>query len=430
MPSGPYSYAIIDPPYDIDTGTYRNVGVAQVNDRGQVLGLLSGSTGTQPFLYADGSYTVLAAPGANANSTSATQLSNAGQVIGRYTDAAGSHAYLYGDGTYTEIAVPGADFTTALQVSAGGKILAEYFDSAGLHPAIDDNGTFTTLSVPGASSTVVRLANSSSSNLLPAINDAGQVIGTYADAAGSHAFLYSGGDSSYTTLAVPGAALTTPTAINAAGQVLGTYGTVPGTTSGARPFVYSDGAYTTIAVPGATTTTAAQINDAGQVAGTYSDATGTHVFLETDGTYATVNPPFNPNASGSASSFFTQLTNAGDILASGPGSQPGSSQPFIASGGTSTDASVPGAATSSGTRINDLGQLIGTFFDGVTSHAFLATPLAFLAAPLGGGAAQAATDGFAPAVPIPDAAALLTPTDGGLASVPQLTAPDPATLTA
>jgi len=36
--------------------------------------------------------------------------------------------------------------------------------------------------------------------------------------------------------------------------------------------------------------------------------------------------------------------------------------------------SVPGATTTGATRINDLGQLIGTFSDGITSHAFLATP--------------------------------------------------------
>ncbi len=377
MPSGPYSYTLIDPTYSIDTGTFRTVGVSQINDLGQVLGTVTGSTGSHPFLYSDGGYTSLDVPGAI--TTVATQLNNAGQIIGRYNDATGSHSFLYQDGNYTEIAVPDAAFTTALQISSAGKILAEYFDSTGLHPFIDDNGSNTTLSVPGATSTIVRNSTGAGGNILSAINDADQVIGAYVDAAGSHSFLYS--DGSYTTLAVPGATSTIAAQINNAGQVLGTY-TAPSDSgpSVTRSFVYSDGAYTPIAVPGATTT-ADQINDAGQVAGVYSDQTGSHLFLDTDGTYVTINPPPSPAPSGGVpfppSISFIQLSNAGDVLGSynSSGSPPfGGNKPFLYSSGTSTDVSVPGATTTGATRINDLGQLIGTFSDGITSHAFLTTP--------------------------------------------------------
>jgi len=139
MPAGPYSYELIDSQYDPSSGTLRSVSLSQLNDAGQVLGTLSSTLAvpSQPFLYADGSLTLLAAPGAS--STTATQLDNAGDVIGRYTDEAGTHSFLYQDGAYSEIAVPGADFTTALQISGGGQILADYFDGAGnawiYHPA-------------------------------------------------------------------------------------------------------------------------------------------------------------------------------------------------------------------------------------------------------------------------------------------------------
>lgn len=422
MPAGPYSYTLIDPPYDIDTGAYRTVTATQVNDAGEVLGTLSGSTPTQPFLYADGAYTVLAAPGAA--STTATQLNNAGQVIGRYTDAAGTHSFVYQNGAFAEVAAPGGAFTDVLQISPGGLILADYFDSAGLHPAIDDNGRFTTLAVPGATSTVVR-TGTSGPGLLPVINDAGEAIGSYTDAAGSHAFLYDG-NGGYATLAVPGGFNTVATGINAAGQVIGTYATGPGTASGtARSFVYSDGTYATVAVPGATSTSAAQINDAGQIAGSYSDAAGAHVFLDTDGNFITVNPP----SGASSPVFLTQLNNAGDVLAIGPGSNsPGvANLPFVYSGGVSTDVDVPGAATTSSLRFNDAGQLIGSVFDGVASHAFLATP--GLATPAGNGAGQAGP-GDATADAGAAAALLLPVEDGGAASVPPIGTTDPGLLLA
>jgi len=453
MPSGPYSYTLIDPTYSIGTGTFRSVGVSQVNDMGQVLGTFSGSAGSPPFLYSDGGYTNLDVPGAT--TTIATQLSNTGQVIGRYYDATGgAHAFVYQDGNYSEIAVPDAAFTTALQISSAGKILAEYFDSNGLHPLIDDNGSNTTLSVPGATSTIVRISTGVAGSIPQAINDADQVIGAYVDAAGSHAFLYS--DGGYTTLAVPGAASTVATQINNAGQVFGTYTTPPESgPSVTRYFVYSDGAYTPIAVPGATNTTANQINDAGQVAGTYTDPTGTHLFLDTGGTYVTIDPPPGPSPSGSGPSVlsdpsappvslgssvpsatlvpfssvsFTQLSNAGDVLGTyySSGNQPSGSKPFLYSDGTSTDVSVPGAPTTNATRVNDLGHLIGTFSDGTATHAFLATPVgadamqtSLLATLL-----PAVPNASAPVATNPDGtsagAGLLTPTGDNAGSNPQL----------
>lgn len=415
MPAGPYSYELIDSQYDPSTNTLRSVSLSQLNDAGQVLGtLLGGGSGvpSQPFLYADGSFTLLAVPGAL--TTSATQLNNAGEVIGRYTDAAGAHSFLYQDGAYSEITVPGADFTTALQISGGGQILADYFDSAGLHPVIDDNGSFTTLAVPGAASTSVRANALSSSNSLPAINDADQVIGSYTDDAGSHAFLYDG-SGNYTTLAVPDGFNTTATEINSAGQVLGTYTLAPGSSNpgNTRPFLYSDGTYTTIAPPGATSVTNAQLNDVGQVAGTYNDAAGTHAFLDTNGTYAVINP--SSTSATSTSTFLTQLTNAGDVLASGS-----SSGPFVYSGGTSTDASVPGAPSTNLSRINDAGQLIGSFYDGVTTHYFLATPT-------GTGGAQAAdtTGAVTPAADGGAGADVLSMVDGTAASMPDFGTTNP-----
>jgi hypothetical protein len=82
----------------------------------------------------------------------------------------------------------------------------------------------------------------------------------------------------YTTLDVPGAALTVAQGINDSGQIAGLYQDSNGTFHG---FVRNDGTYVTIDVPGATLTQIKGINNAGHMAGYFEDATGTHGFLAT-----------------------------------------------------------------------------------------------------------------------------------------------------
>jgi hypothetical protein len=371
MPQQSYSYTLIDPPFGPGGTGNRYVSVSQVNDLGQVLGTVNrlgtgyraGVTDSEPFLYANGKYTLLDVPGAS--STTARLLNNAGAVIGSYQDAAGiSYSFVYQDGRYQDITVPGAAFTSVLQSSSSGKLLGTYFDSSGLHPFIDDKGTDIVLSVPGATSTYVANTYGSFTSG-PSINDSDQVIGTYTDSAGSHAFLYSNGN--YTTLAVPGSQSTTLSEINNGGQVLGTY-TDP---SGTHSFVYTNGMYTETAFPGAGSTTASAINDAGQVAGSYSDAAGSHVFLDTDGTYITIDAPLSSGQP--AYSYFSRLNNAGEV--SGGYYGPTGSGIFLYSHGTSTDVSVPGASSTSLNGMNNVGDLIGTFYDGTQTRNFLASPV-------------------------------------------------------
>jgi probable HAF family extracellular repeat protein len=300
-----------------------------------------------------------------ASSTAAHLLNNAGQVVGTYQDAAGiSHSFLYQDGRYQDITVPGAAFTSVLQSSSSGRLLGTYFDRSGLHPFIDDNGKGTIISVPGASSTDIASGYSSFA-IGPAINDLDQVIGTYIDSTGSHSFLYSNG--SYITLAVPGAQTMALIQINNAGEVLGSYTD----SSGTHSFVYANGVYTRIAFPGATSTDAIEINDVGQVAGNYRDGTGSHAFLDTNGTYTTIAAP--PGSGQQASTSFSRLDNAGEVL--GTYSGPTGSGPFLYSDGTSRALGVPGVQATGVNSMNDLGDLIGSCFDGAQTHSFLARPM-------------------------------------------------------
>lgn len=363
MTAPSYTYTLINPPLPSDITSAPYVSANQINDLGQVIGTISNgqsygtpSGKTYSFIYDKGTYTILQAPGAY--STTISQINHANEVIGHYVDAAGTHSFAYTNGTYTEIAYPGASFTNVVESSSSGKLVGTFFDSGGLHAFLDENGSYTALSVPGSTSTTP-----------VAVNAAGQVIGNYTDSNGSHAFLYS--NHAYTTLSEPGAPSVTVQQINDAGQILGSYSTGYGPP---QSFVYLNGTYTQINVPGSAYTSALELNGNGQVAGTYYGQTGSHVFIETNGNYIDVEPKVTSSGNQPAyySVNFTAFNNRGEVLGSMYG--PSQSGPFIYSDDSSGFLGAQGGASMSFTGINDLGQLIGTFSDGYSTHAFLATP--------------------------------------------------------
>jgi probable HAF family extracellular repeat protein len=117
------------------------------------------------------------------------------------------------------------------------------------------------------------------------INDSGQIVGYFGDAAGLHGFLYSGG--SFTTIDVPGAVQTIANGINDSGQIVGSFSDAAG-----HGFLDSGGTFTTIDAPGALSTDARGINDSGQIvgAGSYSFEHGSRFigFLDSGGTFTAI----------------------------------------------------------------------------------------------------------------------------------------------
>src|SRR5262249_11541444 len=81
----------------------------------------------------------------------------------------------------------------------------------GTHGFLLSRGTFTTIDVPFATQGTEAFG----------INNAGQIVGFYADASGTHGFLLSGG--AYFTLDDPLGANTQAFGINDAGQIVGRY---------------------------------------------------------------------------------------------------------------------------------------------------------------------------------------------------------------
>jgi probable HAF family extracellular repeat protein len=126
------------------------------------------------------------------------------------------------------------------------------------HAFLDDHGAFTQLDYPGAS---VTQAN--------AINNAGQIVGTYNTTYGPHSFFYQNGV--YTSIDDPNAVWTNATAINNHGVAAGYYQDGQLNTHG---FLYKNGKFQTVDHPAASSTSLDGINDNGLIVGVWFHTNG------------------------------------------------------------------------------------------------------------------------------------------------------------
>jgi probable HAF family extracellular repeat protein len=229
--------------------------------------------------------------------------------------------------------------TQAFGIDDRGQIAGEVFltgsNSQNVNAYVYSNGGFTTLSAPFGSNTYYAAS----------INNSGQVVGHYLIDA-HQGFLYDNGV--YTSLPpyMPGYPLIT--GINDRGQIVGStwVGNVP------HGFVFQNGVYTALNDPlGVNGTGAAGVNNQGQIVGYYFDSNFVpHGYVYSDGTYVTIDDPL-------------------------------------------------GVAGTMATGINDRGQVVGYYLDGSgasdfgglytdsqngTQHAFLATPVSSVPAPIAG----------------------------------------------
>jgi uncharacterized membrane protein len=163
------------------------------------------------------------------------------------------------------------------------------------------------------------------------INDHGDVVGVYAEpAANDLGYVVRGymrrRNARTTTIAVPGAAETSPYAIDDRRRIAGSYldagvtprpdGSVPpGTMHG---FVRDNGRVTTLDVPGSVLTIVLDIDDRGRAVGGYIDAGGTqHGFLYENGKYTTIDAP-RPLDAFAMGSIATGINDRGDIVVPEP----------------------------------------------------------------------------------------------------------------
>ena len=234
-------------------------------------GVIVGSYATKDagygFIDDHGQYTTLGGPGV---ATVAFGINASGVAVGESSLSNGtSVGFIYDDGTTTQIFLEDAHNTYALGINDLNQV-AGYANvpTGGGTYFIYDHGTYTTIAPP--SGKAVGPGQSTE-----AINDRGELVGSYVTDAGTMGFIYDHG--SYTTLAVPTATNTTAIGLNSTGAVVGTY-----TTGGSEHgFAYANGQYATIDVLGASTTVPLEVNDLGEVVGYYTDSSGTHGFAAT-----------------------------------------------------------------------------------------------------------------------------------------------------
>jgi len=194
---------------------------------------------------------------------------------------------------------------------------------------------------------------------------------------------FSGAPGHLQSLDAPAAVDTRAEAINDWGQVAGSYTDGSGNTHG---FVDRSGEFTTVDIPGAKSTTVSGINDWGQLVGSYTDSSGTgHGFVQTFGRVETLDAPSATRTDAYG------INNLGDVVGTaevstpnpGGGTVPGTevwvAKPsFLHGNATDTALAVASAAgLSSPSDQQTLGSLLQSAGAGNWSH--LETTLASVA---------------------------------------------------
>jgi probable HAF family extracellular repeat protein len=254
---------------------------------------------------------------------------------------------------YTAIDKLDATSTFAYDINNNGQIVGGYFDTT-------TRGFIYTIT--SASFTAV-LNDPVGINGTEAfgINDAGKVVGHFADGFLNRGFFYTNGAFS-TSIVFPGAALD----INNATQVVGD--------NGSSGFLYDNSVYTTIRYDGSTLTSAQGINDNGEVVGYYQDGTGYHGFTYT---YQTNSYNAYPDVLLPGQTYLTGINDQGWVVGyyyDGSG---------VAHSFLDTNGILPGGFQTIGDDldatgvfaqgINDEGQIVGYYNDSSGTHAFLAS---------------------------------------------------------
>jgi uncharacterized membrane protein len=220
--------------------------------------------------------------------------------------------------------------------------------------------TFNDFSFPGASGTTAN-----------AINNSGQIAGTYSDSSSgrNRGFLLSGG--MYTSIDFPGAVETYVQGLSNDGKIVGFF-THGGGFGDTYPFVLSGGVFSALPeAPGSLSgnTRPWSINTSGQIVGEYVDPCfcAWHAYSFQNGVYTTLNVPGFSNSSAFGLNDAGQIVgNVGDCYF-GQDNQKG----FLLSGGVFTIIAVPSAVSTQVTGINDTADMAGHYWDGAKYRSFV-----------------------------------------------------------
>lgn len=206
-------------------------------------------------------------------------------------------------------------------------------------------------------------------NAVPeAINNLGQVVGSYSDAAGhAHGFVRDAqGRFSPINVIISGTTIedTVVRGINDFGVIVGSYmATADPANRRIHGFVLARGVATPLDAPfeGAINTRPRGINDYGTIVGSYDTSAGRQAFVryERTGRFHRIALPF---AGADAFAFACTINNLGQVLG-GYRDAAGFLHGFLVTEGVAARLNAPGAIEILPTGINDLGQIVGVYVD-------------------------------------------------------------------
>jgi probable HAF family extracellular repeat protein len=168
------------------TGTVGATRAYGINTTGQIVGDFDSSTGTHGYVYNNGVFTVIDFPGGY--STSAFGINDTGTIVGNmsFPNVGGSSAFIYERGAFSRLDNPiassptGSLVTVALAINNKNEIVGFFTDMGAYRAFRYDRGVFTTVALaPGADN----------QNFAHGINDAGRIVGYFADTTGIHGFI-------------------------------------------------------------------------------------------------------------------------------------------------------------------------------------------------------------------------------------------------
>ena len=274
---------------------------------------------------------------------------------------------------FITVSYPGATTGTYPNaINNRGEIIGSYADGSGNHGFTLLNGQFTTFDVPGALGTFGG-----------AINELGEIVGAYLPQNGNaHGFTFDG--TTYSTIDFPGSDYTVLNGINNLGEIVGDYSNAGSAVL--HGFSLKAGVFTTIDFPGSNLATYPVVNNFGVIAGTYVDANSvSHGFVYNAGTFSAVNFPGAPNTG------VTGINDGGELagyycdITPCPIFTPGPQRSFFTSvAGQFTTVNVPttaGGIFNLNFALNNADQLVAAYEDSAgNSHGAVSAigPFAYL----------------------------------------------------
>jgi probable HAF family extracellular repeat protein len=193
--------------------------------------------------------------------TQVTGINNSGNTSGFYIDSGGTnHGFININGNFSTVDFSGTTFDQVLGLNNTGQAAGYFQSPSGFQTPF----IFNPFLPPGGQFVIGGMGGLPAAGQATDINDKGMVTGFFPTTTGDDGFLLNAGK--LTALSFPGATVTEALGLNNLGQVVGFYNDAAGNPHG---FIYSNGSFTSLddnAGP-ATRTTINGINNLGQIVG-------------------------------------------------------------------------------------------------------------------------------------------------------------------